>query len=233
MHGDAAALKELSEIGRRAGQIPGITTVIFPPATLLDRVRDHGAQLGGQDCHAQPQGAHTGDVSAPMLADAGAEFVLVGHSERRTDHSETDADIAAKARAAWSSGLVAVICIGETEAQYRDGRTLEALRAQIAGSVPEGATPANTIIAYEPVWAIGTGLTPKADEIAATHAAIRAALPDPSLSILYGGSVKPGNADQIFALQDVDGGLVGGASLWAADFIPIMDALARQKGYPT
>lgn len=229
MHGLSSDLHEIDAIGHAAAGLGTIVTLICPPATLLDRARGRGVRLGGQDCHAAPQGAHTGDISAAMLADAGAEFVIVGHSERRTDHGETDAEVAAKARAAHAAGLTAIICIGETEAQYRAGETLEVLRGQVAGSVPEGAAAGNTVIAYEPVWAIGTGLTPTPQEIARTHAAIRAALPDPDMPILYGGSVKPGNAAEIFALQDVDGGLVGGASLKAADFVPIMQALAAAK----
>jgi len=230
MHGVTDALNQLVRTGTSARQLPGIVTLICLPATLISQANGHAVLLGGQDCHAEPNGAHTGDISAQMLADAGAEFVIVGHSERRADHGESDAMVAAKAEAAWKAGLVAIICIGETEAQYRAGQTLDVVRAQLAGSVPAGASPANTIIAYEPIWAIGTGLTPTTQEIATTHGAVRAALPDPNLSVLYGGSVKPSNAAEIFALDDVDGGLVGGASLTADDFIPIMDTLAKQKG---
>lgn len=201
--------------------------MIALPATLIARAAaaTPGLALGGQDCHAEPKGAFTGNVSAAMLADAGARFVILGHSERRTLHAETDADVAAKTRAAWAAGLTAVVCIGETEAQYRAGATLAVLSAQIAGSLPEGATPANTILAYEPVWAIGTGLTPTTAEIAAAHAHIRARLPDPGMSVLYGGSVGPANAADIFALADVDGGLVGGAALKPETFLPIIAAL--------
>jgi triosephosphate isomerase len=151
--------------------------------------------------------------------------VILGHSERRRDHGESDAQVAAKVRAAWEAGLTAILCIGETEAQYRAGDTLGVLAAQIAGSLPEGATPANTVIAYEPVWAIGTGLTPAPEEITRAHAFIRARLPDPSLSILYGGSVGPANAALLLALPDIDGALVGGASLKSESFIPIIHAL--------
>lgn len=230
MHGLSGDLSEVAGIASAAKANPGVATVLCLPATLMDRARSTGVGLGGQDCHSAASGAHTGDTSSAMFADAGAGFVIVGHSERRTDHGESDALVAAKAKMAWSEGLTAIICIGETEAQYRAGETLDVLRSQIAGSVPEGATPDNTVIAYEPVWAIGTGLTPSIEEIQTTHAAIRAALPDLALSILYGGSVKPGNAKEIFALDDVDGGLVGGASLKASDFVPIIEALANAKG---
>ena len=224
MHGTGADLGAVSAIaqaaaGRRVG------CLLCLPATLIARAAGLGLAIGGQDCHAEPKGAFTGDVSAAMLADAGARFVIVGHSERRQYHGETDAQVAAKARAAWAAGLTAIVCIGETEAQYRAGATLEVLGAQIAGSLPGGASAGNTIVAYEPVWAIGTGLTPGTDEIAATHAFLRARLPDAGISLLYGGSVSPANAAAIFALPEVDGGLVGGASLRAETFVPILDAL--------
>lgn len=232
MFGLGGDLSEAEAIAKAAAALDGIETLLCLPATLINRAAGKGVALGGQDCHAAAQGAHTGDVSAGMLADAGAGFVILGHSERRSDHGETDAEIAAKAQAAWAAGLTAIICIGETRAEYEAGRTLDVLRAQIAGSVPQGATPQNSIVAYEPVWAIGTGLTPTLDEIGATHAEARAMLAGQiqdgaALSLLYGGSVKPGNAAEIFGLADVDGGLVGGASLKAADFVPIMEALAQ------
>ncbi|MFN3938835.1 MAG: triose-phosphate isomerase [Gemmobacter sp.] len=218
---DLAAVRSVAAAarGRR------VEVALCLPATLLHAARDLGLTLGAQDCHAQPRGAFTGDLSAPMLADAGARLVITGHSERRALHGETDADVAAKTAAAWAAGLTAILCIGETEAQYRAGATLDVLGAQLAGSLPRGATPDNTVIAYEPVWAIGTGLTPTTDEIAATHAFIRGRLPDPAIAILYGGSVAPGNAAAIFAVEDVDGGLVGGASLKPETFIPVIDAL--------
>ncbi len=224
MNGTAADLATVSAIAQ-AAQGRGVETLLCLPATLLHPARDLGLAIGAQDCHAAAKGAHTGDLSAPMLADAGAQFVIVGHSERRANHGETDALVAAKVQAVWAAGLTAILCIGETEAQYRAGETLAVLGAQLAGSLPAGATPANTLIAYEPVWAIGTGLTPTTGEIAATHAFIRGRLPDANLSVLYGGSVAPGNAAAIFALADVDGGLVGGASLKPETFIPIIDAL--------
>ena len=209
--------------------------VICPPAPLIPLLAgmDAGFAIGGQDCHPAEKGAHTGDLSAEMLADAGASHVIVGHSERRTDHGEDDALVRAKAEAAWRAGLVAIICIGETEAERDAGRTLGVIGAQLAGSIPDGATGANTVIAYEPVWAIGTGRTPSNEDIADVHKAIRAALagrfgPDTAeaIRVLYGGSVKPGNAAEIFAIADVDGGLVGGASLKAEDFGPIIAAAA-------
>lgn len=224
---------QLAEIDTLAAGLPeGPEVLICPPATLVAAMAGRGIAVGGQDCHANASGAHTGDISAQMLADAGASYVIVGHSERRTDHGETDADVAAKAQAVWAAGLTAIICIGETEAQYRAGETLAVIEGQIAGSVPEGATAANTVLAYEPVWAIGTGLVPEMSEIGTVHSAIRAQLRTrfaaeaDGMRLLYGGSVKPGNAAEIFAVADVDGALVGGASLKASDFGPIAAALA-------
>lgn len=232
MFGTSADLSQVEAIARAGAGLPEIGTVLCLPATLLTRAAANAVALGGQDCHADTQGAHTGDTSAAMLADAGAEYVIVGHSERRSDHGETDEHVCAKAQAAWAAGLTAIICIGETREDYEAGRTLQVLQKQIAGSLPKGATPDNTILAYEPVWAIGTGLTPTSDEIQAVHTQVRAMLAGQvsqgaALSVLYGGSVKPGNAAEIFGLADVDGGLVGGASLKAADFVPIMEALAQ------
>jgi triosephosphate isomerase len=187
--------------------------------------------LGGQDCHPKPSGAHTGDISADMLADAGAAFVILGHSERRADHGETDALVRAKAEAAVAAGLVAIICVGETEAQRDAGETLAVIAGQLAGSVPAAASPQTTVIAYEPVWAIGTGRTPTLPEIAEVHADIRVRLSTrfgaaaSGFRLVYGGSVKPSNAAEIFALPNVDGALVGGASLKAADFGGIIAAL--------
>ena len=225
MNGMVADLAIVGEISG-AAKSARCETVICLPATLIRSARNLlGLPLGGQDCAAQEKGAYTGDISAPMLRDAGADFVILGHSERRALHGESDADVAAKVQAAWRAGLCAIVCIGETEAQYRAGETLDVLGAQIAGSLPDGANAQNTVIAYEPVWAIGTGLTPSTDEIARTHAFIRPSLPDADIAILYGGSVSPVNAGQIFALADVDGGLVGGASLKSETFLPIITAL--------
>lgn len=228
MHGVGGDLAAVSAI---AAAVSRVEVVLALPATLIARAAAAapGLALAGQDCHPEAKGAFTGDVSAPMLRDAGARFVILGHSERRSLHAETDAMVAAKVQAAWAAGLTAILCIGETEAQYRAGDTLATLSAQIAGSLPPGATPENTVIAYEPVWAIGTGLTPSTAEIAAAHAHIRAALPDPDIALLYGGSVNPANAAAIFALPDVDGGLVGGASLSPDTFLPIIAALETSR----
>jgi triosephosphate isomerase (TIM) len=208
---------------------PAADLLVCPPATLIDAVSRSvagtGLAVGGQDCHAAKSGAHTGDIAAPMLKDAGATYVIVGHSERRTDHGETDATVRAKAAAAHGAGLVAIICIGETEAERDGGRTLAVVGGQFDGSLPEGATPDNTVIAYEPVWAIGTGRTPTTAEVAEVHAAIRelaakrlGGAAAQALRILYGGSMKPSNAKELLALSDVDGGLIGGASLKVDDF---------------
>lgn len=201
--------------------------LVCPPAPLLlpvaEALAGSGIALGGQDCHAEADGAHTGDVSAGMLADAGCRFVIVGHSERRTDHGENDALVNAKAKAAHAAGLVAVVCVGETLAERDSGKTLAVVERQVLGSVPAGSTPDNTVVAYEPVWAIGTGRTPTPQDVAAVHAHLRRTL-EPKLPeaarvrLLYGGSVKPDNARLLLAVPDVDGALVGGASLKAADF---------------
>lgn len=230
MNGTSADLPELDALAQ-SHAAPTVDIAICGPATLLSRMAQSGIATGGEDCHVQASGAHTGDISAPMLKDAGATYVITGHSERRTDHGETDAMVAAKTQAGWAAGLHVILCIGETEAQYRAGETLDVLRGQMDGSIPEGATAATTTIAYEPVWAIGTGLTPTPEEIADVHAALRTYLVDrfgadgAKMRLLYGGSVKASNAADIFALQNVDGALVGGASLKAADFSPIIDAL--------
>lgn len=226
MNGMVADLAALSAISCAAANAQ-VETLLCLPATLIHAARNCGIGIGAQDCHTEAKGAFTGDLSAPMLADAGARFVIVGHSERRALHGETDAVVAAKTRAVWSAGMTAILCVGETEAQYRAGQTLPVLAAQLAGSLPQGATPANTVIAYEPVWAIGSGLTPSLEEIAATHAFIRAQLPDQGQSVLYGGSVNLANARAILALKDVDGGLVGGASLKPETFVPIIAALSQ------
>lgn len=211
-----------------------VETMICAPATLvagLAELAGKGAlQVGGQDCHAAASGAHTGDVSAEMLKDAGASAVIVGHSERRSDHGESDAAVKAKAEAAWRAGLVAIICVGETEAERKAGRAVEIVDGQLAGSVPDGATARNTVIAYEPVWAIGTGLTPTVQDVAEMHGAMRDVLSrrfaaeGAAMRLLYGGSVKPGNAAELMAVANVDGALVGGASLKADDFLGILSA---------
>jgi triosephosphate isomerase len=236
MNGTSAALAELKALVA-AHPSPACEMLICPPATLIAQavwtVKGTALAIGGQDCHPKPAGAHTGDVSAPMLADAGAAYVILGHSERRADHGEGDALVAAKALAARAAGLVAVICVGETEAERDAGRTLDVVGGQLAGSVPEGATAANTVVAYEPVWAIGTGRTPTLDEIGDVHGFLRAELTRrfgaeaAGMRLLYGGSVKPSNAAEIFAVADVDGALVGGASLKAEDFGAIVEALSK------
>ena len=232
MNGLGADLAELERLA--AAPAPSQTgRLICPPATLISRATliSGDIAIGGQDCHAALSGAHTGDISAAMLADCGASAVIVGHSERREDHGETDATVAAKAQTAWEEGLLAVICIGETLAQRDAGETLAHLGTQLAGSIPDGATGANTVIAYEPVWAIGTGLVPSLEQIAEVHSFIRETLTarfadeGHAFRVLYGGSVKPSNAAEIFSVANVDGALVGGASLKADDFQAIIDAL--------
>jgi triosephosphate isomerase len=237
MNGTAANLGELDALVA-AHPRPSVDIVLCPPATLLSRMAAHAGHigLGGQDCHADASGAHTGDISVAMLADAGASHVIVGHSERRADHGETDAAVRAKAEAILAGGLTAIVCIGETLAEREAGRTLDVVGTQLAGSVPGNATGATTVIAYEPVWAIGTGKVATPAEIAEVHAFIRAELArrfgteGNAFRILYGGSVKASNAAEIFAVRDVDGALVGGASLKAADFSPIVAALESAGG---
>lgn len=234
MHGDGAALAEIDAL-IAAHPAPTCRIVICPPATLIHRMatRAQGSAIaiGGQTCHSATSGAHTGDISAPMLAEAGATHVILGHSERRADHGETDAQVQAQTEAALAAGLTVILCIGETEAQRDAGVTLAVVETQLQGSIPAGVTAANLVIAYEPIWAIGTGRVPTTDQIAEVHAAIRAHLVERfgeqgrEISVLYGGSVKPSNAAQIFAVPDVNGALVGGASLKAADFGGIIAAL--------
>jgi triosephosphate isomerase len=208
--------------------------MICPPATLVaafaGRAQGSPIMIGGQDCHAEPSGAFTGDIAAEMLGDAGARAVIVGHSERRTLHQETDTEVRAKAQAAWRAGLIAIVCIGETRAEREKGATLEVLGRQLMGSLPDGTTAANLVIAYEPVWAIGTGLTPTVSDVAEAHGFIRRQVATRfgavagELRLLYGGSVKPSNAVELMGTDDVDGALVGGASLKAADFLGIAAA---------
>jgi triosephosphate isomerase (TIM) len=223
---DGAALAAALS-ARVAGAPPSCDLLVCPPFTLVAAVGSTLAggtiALGGQDCHAAAKGAHTGDISAEMLKDFGCTYVILGHSERRHGHGETDAQVHQKALAARRAGLTAIVCVGETRDQ-RDAGTAEAVvAAQLAGSIPEGAGPDNLVVAYEPVWAIGTGLTPTSADIAAMHRAIRGRLPE-GTRILYGGSVNPRNAGEILALPDVDGALVGGASLVADDFLAIAAA---------
>jgi triosephosphate isomerase (TIM) len=201
--------------------------LVCPPATLLSTLGEilagSGIALGGQDCHAAPKGACTGDISAEMLADLGCSYVILGHSERRHGHGETDAVVRGKIAAAKRAGLVAILCVGETQRQRQAGEAVEVVSSQLVGSMPDDATAASFVVAYEPVWAIGTGLTATTDDIAAMHAEIRSRLPA-GTRILYGGSVNPNNADAILSLPEVDGALVGGASLNAHDFWAIVQS---------
>lgn len=228
-----AALDEIDLVAQGIPKFGTPEVLICPPATLIGRavtVARGRLAIGGQDCHADVWGAYTGDISAEMLKDAGATAVIVGHSERRHYHGETNEGVAAKASAAWRAGLTAIICIGETEQERRDRATLRVCEQQILGSVPQDARAETTAIAYEPVWAIGTGRTPTSEEIVEVHNHIRALLQKrlgatgAAVRILYGGSVKPSNAAEILALPNVGGALVGGASLKAADFLPIVSA---------
>jgi len=232
MHGTLAeALALAGDVAAGVGGLK-VDLLVCPPAlhlvSVAQALRGEAVAVGGQDCHAAPKGAHTGDVSAPMLADAGASHVILGHSERRADHAETDAVVRAKVVAALAAGLIPVVCVGETEAERLAGQAEAVVGRQLAGSLPDGF---EGVVAYEPVWAIGTGRVPTEADIAAIHAAIRASLVarfagGGAMRILYGGSLKPGNAAAILALAHVDGGLVGGASLIAADFL----AIARAAG---
>lgn len=234
MNGGSAELAEIAALAQ-AHPAPGCDVLICPPATLVSRMaeaaRGTAVAVGGQDCHANLKGAHTGDISAPMLKDAGATYVITGHSERRQDHAETDAVVRAKTGTALAEDLIAVVCIGETLAEREAGQTLDVVGTQLAGSLPDNATAETVVVAYEPVWAIGTGLTPTLEQIAEVHDFMRAQLEarfgqelGNGIRLLYGGSVKPSNAAEIFAVSNVDGALVGGASLKAADFGAIVAA---------
>jgi len=237
MNGLKAAAAELGRIVQGyADRSLGCDLMVCPPATLVaafaEAARGSKVAIGGQDCHPEPSGAFTGDIAAEMLADAGATAAIVGHSERRTLHGESDALVRAKAQAAHRAGLAAIVCIGETRDEREAGHTLAVVRRQIAGSVPDVAEAANLILAYEPVWAIGTGLTPTPEDVAEVQGDIRAQLSaryggvGRDIRILYGGSVKPANAKELMAVANVDGALVGGASLKADDFLGIAAAYA-------
>ncbi|MGH6870984.1 MAG: triose-phosphate isomerase [Rhizomicrobium sp.] len=235
MNGLTASLAEVEKVcGLVTAGKPNADVLICPPATLIAQAASLARgriAIGGQDCHKEASGAFTGDISAEMIRDAGGSAVIVGHSERRQYHGETDAMVAEKAHAAWRAGLTAIICIGESDSEREAGRAHEVCGSQIAGSVPEGMTSANTAIAYEPIWAIGTGKTATTADIAQTHAHIRKCLVDrfgagaADVRILYGGSVKPSNAAEILAVANVGGALVGGASLKASDFHAIFSAV--------
>lgn len=235
MNGLGASLAEAEKIaaGVRSGQTGAFEAMLCPPATLLAPMRARlGAGpvlLGGQDCHANASGAHTGDISAEMIKDAGGVAVIVGHSERRADHGESDIMVQAKALAAHRAGLTAILCVGETEAERNAGKAQDVVGGQLAGSLPAGAAAANLVVAYEPVWAIGTGRTPTAADVGEMHAFIRARLQarfkdGAQFRILYGGSVKPSNAVELMGVANVNGALVGGASLKAEDFLGIIAA---------
>ena len=228
---------ELRNAMKTATPEPNCDIIICPPFPYIHPFGQILGQkppqilLGGQDCHPQETGAHTGDISAEMLADIGVKFVIIGHSERRANHGETDAIIAQKTHAAWRAGLCAIVCVGETLAERAEAQTVVA--RQLQTSLPDGATPANLVVAYEPIWAIGTGHTPNDDDIAQMHGFIRAALAERfgalvagGIRVLYGGSMNAGNAGRIAHLPDVDGGLIGGASLKAADFAGIIFAMS-------
>ena len=223
----ADSIARVEALLARLRAAPGRGTLgICPPATVLcalePLLRRGEMLLGGQDCSSEPGGAYTGDISAAMLKDAGCQAVIVGHSERRHGHGESDALVRAKAEAALSAGLMPILCIGETEGEWQARQTLEVLDRQLEGSLPEGASADNLIVAYEPVWAIGTGRTPSRDDIARTHGHLRRRVGD--IALLYGGSVKSKNAGEIMAVADVDGALVGGASLDAEEFWAIYSA---------
>jgi triosephosphate isomerase (TIM) len=235
MNGLKAALAELQAIcdGVAKEASGRAEIVVCPPATLIGEAAKLAGKvvgIGGQDCHAAAEGAHTGDIAAEMLADLGASYVIVGHSERRTDYDETSEMVRAKAEAAWRAGLTPIVCIGETQEERDAGRTLDVVENQLGYSLPDGATGANLVVAYEPVWAIGTGLTPTPADVAEVHGFIREALvarfgPEGSaIRVLYGGSVKPANAAELLGIKNVDGALVGGASLKASDFLAIAKA---------
>jgi triosephosphate isomerase len=229
LHADAVALACALAARARAGT-SGCEILVCPPPTVMAAVAAHlaasGVAVGGQDCAPEEKGAFTGDISAEMLKDAGCSYVILGHSERRHGHGETDELVRSKAQAAWRAGLRAIVCVGETRNQREDGMALAVVAMQLAGSVPPGATADRLVVAYEPVWAIGTGLTPSLDDIAEIHGDIRAHLPART-RVLYGGSVNPGNARHILALPGVDGGLIGGASLKADDFWAIVEAAGQ------
>ena len=234
MNGDGVALAEIEALARARPE-PGVDVWIAPPATLIHRAAQVAGAIviGAQDAHAEASGAHTGDVSAPMLREAGAAFAILGHSERRQNHREDDEAVRAKAAAAVEAGLTALVCLGESEKEREAGRALDVVGRQLAGSLPEGAGPEALVVAYEPIWAIGTGRVPTSEQIAEVHRFLRGRLIERmgeagrGVRLLYGGSVKPSNAAEIFAVSDVDGALVGGASLKAEDFGAIVEALER------
>jgi triosephosphate isomerase (TIM) len=237
MNGLAASLAEARRVQERLGEpdlAPAVEVMICPPATLMAALAAQAAGsrllVGAQDCHGQPRGAHTGDIAAEMLKDAGAGAVILGHSERRADHGERSSDVKVKVLAAHRAGLQAIVCVGETAGERRAGLTLAVVARQLEESLPDAATASDTVVAYEPVWAIGTGLTPSAADVAEVHGFLRDTLAErfgaegQAMRILYGGSVKPDNARELMALPNVNGALVGGASLKGDDFLAIVAA---------
>lgn len=239
MNGTRASLDQIKAMaeGVKGPLAEKVESLICPPSTLLYVATalcdDSPLMIGAQDCHQNASGAHTGDISAEMIADCFGTHVIVGHSERRTDHAETDHLVRAKANAAYAADLIAIICIGETAEQRKSGQTLDVLKRQLDGSLPDEAIAANTVIAYEPVWAIGTGLTPTVEDVREAHAFMREELvkrfggEGRGMRILYGGSVKPSNASELMAIENVDGALIGGASLKASDFLSIYAAYEK------
>ncbi|HEX8401224.1 MAG TPA: triose-phosphate isomerase [Allosphingosinicella sp.] len=239
MNGNLAQLGELGAIAAAARKSPGVDVAICPPFTLIApaRARAAGLPIGAQDCHGQESGACTGSVSAAMLKEAGARLVIVGHSERRAEHRESNESVRSKAQAALRQGLQAIVCVGESDAERGAGRAVEIVSEQLRGSLPDGAEgEGELVVAYEPIWAIGTGNSATPQDVAEMHAAIRAELGRAlghrggTVRILYGGSVKADSAAELFAVPDVDGALVGGASLTAKDFVPIIEAAAAGRG---
>lgn len=234
MNGTAAELGVISEIAAGAAAFPSVDVALCLPATLIERAArlNSGVPIGGQDVHSAASGAHTGDISAAMLLDAGATLTIVGHSERRQDHGESDAAVKAKAETALATGLNIILCVGESDAVREAGDAVATVARQLDASLPADAVAQNFSVAYEPIWAIGTGKVPSVADIDEMHRALRGRLIEmfggegEQMRILYGGSVKASNATEIFAVPDVDGALVGGASLKAADFLPIVEAAA-------
>ncbi|MEM8551202.1 MAG: triose-phosphate isomerase [Pseudomonadota bacterium] len=234
---DAASEFDAMRAGADEAAARGISLLVCPPAPLIITFATAAASspigVGAQDCHPAEKGAHTGDISAEILAACGASAAIVGHSERRADHGESDTLVAEKAKAAQRAGLTAIVCVGETEPQRDAGEAVQVVEAQLAGSLPATLDPAKLVVAYEPVWAIGTGRTPSAEDVRQMHSAIHAALsarfPGASIKVLYGGSVKPSNAAELLAVDGVDGALVGGASLKASDFLAIAAAAPAQQ----
>lgn len=235
MNGNLAQLAEIGTISDAARNAPGVDVAICPPFTLLAAAvaRSGGVTIGAQDCHSEEQGAHTGSISAAMIKEAGGRLVIVGHSERRAEQNESDEDVRAKAVTALRHGFITIVCVGESGGDRKGGRHVAVVQDQLAGSLPEAWDDGELVVAYEPIWAIGTGQVATPADIEEMHSAIRQLLVErhgdlgSRIRILYGGSVKGDNAGEIFAVRDVDGALVGGASLTAEQFVPIIEAASR------